>query len=647
MYSGMKIRIVDKVGIMTLICGAVAIYLGAYFTQLQTENIFAAGEYDYTITTMISNPVTTGATTIMHFFSNQTDDTDHATTITSVLPNSLNVVGTIPAITSTQTSGDDIIYAFAATGSEGTILIDIEGQPGVYGLMRNTVSILVDVGDLIQDNNTYESSFILAEDVDGQADIYVESEDVSTPEGTSVWDTVIFSFRATNAGTDTWYWILAQYTLDEWLLISGATPTPSLQVANVLQREIDDLPVGQYVDFQITAEIMPSITSGETLTNTIDLSSPIDDPDTGNNQASTSMIVFSNSSFIDLTIASDASICLNQSGHVLIGYRNNNTRDHYINIEINRPSSISMTGFVPIYTTETSGLYGRDIGSISGTAEGSIDFDVTPTTIGDKTITVQAFDEVSAVRDTGVITFTVTGCGGTGVDNGTWVDEGTGVDEWTGITTGIVTYIPAGSSWTSYLTLVPTTGHLAAPQAIDASMYECADEIVSWYVYVYDNGLTSMPTLQRFRPCDKITRIELAKLLVNYAVRILGKVPDEKRICIFKDMNSATNENQVFAELICKLGIMGLKSDGTPDTVFNPRNLVTRAQFWTAISRQLYGSKYNTSNYKLRYLNHLEALKKDNLMLHIDVPTMKEARTFISIVLMKADLFYKAIQDNK
>ncbi|MEI7563133.1 MAG: hypothetical protein WCJ39_05720 [bacterium] len=38
---------------------------------------------------------------------------------------------------------------------------------------------------------------------------------------------------------------------------------------------------------------------------------------------------------------------------------------------------------------------------------------------------------------------------------------------------------------------------------------------------------------------------------------------------------------------------MGLKPDGTPDTVFNPMAVVTRAQFGSALSRLLYGGYNN------------------------------------------------------
>ncbi|MBU0626851.1 S-layer homology domain-containing protein [Patescibacteria group bacterium] len=40
--------------------------------------------------------------------------------------------------------------------------------------------------------------------------------------------------------------------------------------------------------------------------------------------------------------------------------------------------------------------------------------------------------------------------------------------------------------------------------------------------------------------------------------------------------------------LACQLGIMGINTDGTPNTHFNPNDTVDRAQFGTTLSRVIW-----------------------------------------------------------
>jgi hypothetical protein len=76
----------------------------------------------------------------------------------------------------------------------------------------------------------------------------------------------------------------------------------------------------------------------------------------------------------------------------------------------------------------------------------------------------------------------------------------------------------------------------------------------------------------------------------------------------------------------CEMGLMGLKADGTPDTAFNPNNVVTRAEFGTTLSRLYFGDENNIDLDELarlsdsgvrRYTRHLEALQKHGVMKYI------------------------------
>ncbi len=84
-----------------------------------------------------------------------------------------------------------------------------------------------------------------------------------------------------------------------------------------------------------------------------------------------------------------------------------------------------------------------------------------------------------------------------------------------------------------------------------------------------------------------LIRSNLAKMMSEYAIKILGQTPDTTRKCVFTDMNNQTAEFQNYAITACQLGLMGLKTDGTPATKFDPNDQVNRAIFGTTLSRAL------------------------------------------------------------
>ncbi|MBU0627169.1 S-layer homology domain-containing protein [Patescibacteria group bacterium] len=83
---------------------------------------------------------------------------------------------------------------------------------------------------------------------------------------------------------------------------------------------------------------------------------------------------------------------------------------------------------------------------------------------------------------------------------------------------------------------------------------------------------------------------------------------------------------------------MGLKKNGAPDTIFNPNNFITRAQFGTMLSRLLYDGAYNVplDSKSLWYQEHLEALQENNIMTKISSPmTRKEIKGWIILMMYR------------
>jgi hypothetical protein len=65
-----------------------------------------------------------------------------------------------------------------------------------------------------------------------------------------------------------------------------------------------------------------------------------------------------------------------------------------------------------------------------------------------------------------------------------------------------------------------------------------------------------MPTIQQANMLGKLQRRDLAKMMSNFAIRILDQQPNTGRQCLFTDMNHESTEMKYYAKLACQLGIM-------------------------------------------------------------------------------------------
>lgn len=81
----------------------------------------------------------------------------------------------------------------------------------------------------------------------------------------------------------------------------------------------------------------------------------------------------------------------------------------------------------------------------------------------------------------------------------------------------------------------------------------CVDDTNLLYKYAKEHDLTSAANSTMFRLCDPITRIELAKIITQYAINIAGMTPDYTRVCEYTDLASTSTEEQYFAKTSCQL----------------------------------------------------------------------------------------------
>ena len=121
------------------------------------------------------------------------------------------------------------------------------------------------------------------------------------------------------------------------------------------------------------------------------------------------------------------------------------------------------------------------------------------------------------------------------------------------------------------------------------------------------HSITTMETCKKARMEETLLRRDAAKMMVNFAINILGKKADRTRKCEFTDLAGLTTEEQNYIKTACELGLMGLNGDGTPAALFNPALPVDKVQFAVTLSRMLYGTTNNTTD-ACWYCKHIDAL---------------------------------------
>ena len=157
---------------------------------------------------------------------------------------------------------------------------------------------------------------------------------------------------------------------------------------------------------------------------------------------------------------------------------------------------------------------------------------------------------------------------------------------------------------------------------------EYNSELKQAYNWAYKNNITTMNTIEKANMKWNITREEMAKMISNFATNILWKTPDTTKTCLFLDSN-INPELVTFVTKSCQLWLMGQWVSS-----FKPKNPVTRAEFWTILSRAL---RWNKNEWwSTYYENHLKALKTEWIMNKINTPMDKEIRWYVMLMLMRS-----------
>ena len=174
------------------------------------------------------------------------------------------------------------------------------------------------------------------------------------------------------------------------------------------------------------------------------------------------------------------------------------------------------------------------------------------------------------------------------------------------------------------------------PQELDMEKYDdtYSEEFNRAYQFSYSNNITTKWSIKEAQMYWNLTRIQMAKMLSQYAINVLWKQPNKTENNQFNDVSDEQNEKYDNAvTLAYQLWIMW---QNMLNNNFRPNDEVTRAEFVTAFSRMLYntldGEYKSTSKY---YIHHMEKLKEEWIITRFE-PKMNEKRWYVMIMLMRS-----------
>ena len=153
-------------------------------------------------------------------------------------------------------------------------------------------------------------------------------------------------------------------------------------------------------------------------------------------------------------------------------------------------------------------------------------------------------------------------------------------------------------------------------------------ELNNAYHFAYINWITTMNDIETANMNWTLKRIEMAKMLSQYAINVLWRQPDTSKTIKFNDISLELD--QQYSYWITKAYQLWIMWQNVNN--FRPFDIVTRAEFATALSRLLYWTKDWTDNY---YSTHLDKLFVEWIISNPD-PNMHELRWYVMLMLMRS-----------
>ena len=165
------------------------------------------------------------------------------------------------------------------------------------------------------------------------------------------------------------------------------------------------------------------------------------------------------------------------------------------------------------------------------------------------------------------------------------------------------------------------------PAGIFAASDSYSPELQDAYQFAFQNSITTMDSIDKADMNGWLTRIAMAKMLANYAMNILGKKPANTIVPKFPDVSEKLDDEYNWAvTLAYQLWIMWIWIEK-----FRPYDLVTRAEFGTALSRMLFWDVDSDPYYALPLLK----LNVEWIINNTN-PNLQEKRWYVMLMLMRS-----------
>ena len=164
-------------------------------------------------------------------------------------------------------------------------------------------------------------------------------------------------------------------------------------------------------------------------------------------------------------------------------------------------------------------------------------------------------------------------------------------------------------------------------------------EVNEAYIWACEKWIIESDTIQGARLWEFLNRAEMAKIVTIFEMSELDAKPNREKDCS-AFMNSIAWYNSVMVDYMitsCQLERMWIHTaDYMPISDFMPKKFVSRAEFWTILSRILWWNRYeaekNTSRY---YVHHLDKLKENEILTNIN-PSLVERRSYAILMIYRA-----------
>ena len=196
--------------------------------------------------------------------------------------------------------------------------------------------------------------------------------------------------------------------------------------------------------------------------------------------------------------------------------------------------------------------------------------------------------------------------------------------------------VPEVKPWANLVDDTPTTqpsnSHGSATTVTSTPAPTYTAEFKSAYSFAKTYWITNKESIQDAKMYTELTRIQMAKMLSQYAINVLGQTPDYSRwVVSFNDVSNKLNKEYDNAvTLAYQLWIMWINMKNNN---FRPRDTVTRAEFATALSRMLYwieDGKWKTKYYE----PHIAKLYNEWIINNTNAK-MVEKRWYVMTMLMR------------